>query len=69
METIFTYLKKQFIFQLDTLFQVENPMEKPVLNQPNSNDFVDEFIIENNLTETDILILGLALVPHMKPDF
>ncbi|SHF74350.1 ATP-binding protein [Flavobacterium defluvii] len=69
METIFTYLKNQFIFQLDTLFQVENPMEKPVLNQLDSNGFIDEFIIENNLTETDILILGLALVPHMKPDF
>ncbi|WP_417940692.1 ATP-binding protein [Flavobacterium sp. RS13.1] len=69
METIFTYLKNQFIFQLDALFQVENPMEKPVLNQLDSNDFVDEFIIENNLSKTDILILGLALVPHMKPDF
>jgi AAA+ superfamily predicted ATPase len=44
-------------------------MEKPVLNQLDSNDFVDEFIIENNLSKTDILILGLALVPHMKPDF
>ncbi|MBZ4043759.1 ATP-binding protein [Flavobacterium hibisci] len=69
MENVFTYLKNQFIFQLDALFQVENPMEKPLFNQPDSNVFVHEFIIENNLTEIDILILGLALVPHMKPDF
>jgi AAA+ superfamily predicted ATPase len=69
MENVFTYIKNQFVFQLDTLFQVENPMGKPVLNQINSNGFIDEFIIENNLTEIDILILGLALVPHVKPDF
>ena len=69
MENVFTYIKKQFVFQLDTLFQVENPMGKPVLNQIDSNGFIDEFIIENNLTEIDILILGLALVPHVKPDF
>ncbi|WP_433810833.1 ATP-binding protein [Flavobacterium johnsoniae] len=69
MENVFTYIKNQFVFQLDTLFQVENPMEKPVLNQIDSNGFIDEFIIENNLTEIDILILGLALVPHVKPDF
>ncbi len=69
MENIFTYLKNQFAFQLDTLFQVENQMEKPVLNQLDSNGFIDEFIIENSLSEIDILILGLSLVPHMKPDF
>lgn len=69
MENLFTYLKNQFVFQLDRLFQVENPMEKPVLNQLDSDGFIDEFIIENNLAEIDILILGLALVPHIKPDF
>lgn len=69
MENVFTYIKNQFVFQLDTLFQVENPTEKPVLDQTEANGFIDEFIIENNLAETDILILGLALVPHMKPDF
>ncbi|RKR05631.1 ATPase family protein associated with various cellular activities (AAA) [Flavobacterium sp. 90] len=69
MENIFTYLKNQFAFQLDALFQVENQMEKPVLNQLGSNGFIDEFIIENNLSEIDILILGLSMVPHLKPDF
>ncbi|WP_316632449.1 ATP-binding protein [uncultured Flavobacterium sp.] len=69
MENVFTYLKKQFVFQLDTLFQVENPMEKPVLEQVSSNGFINEFIIENSLSEIDILLLGLALSPHLKPDF
>ncbi len=69
MENVFNHLKNQFIFQLDHVFQVEIPMEKPVLNQQNSTGFVNEFIIENKLTEVDILLLGLALVPHLKPDF
>ena len=69
MENVFTYLKNQFVFQLDVLFQVDNPAQKPVLNQQDSNGFIIEFIIENNLTEIDILLLGLAFVPHVKPDF
>ena len=70
MENVFTYLKNQFTFQLDTLFQAENPMvEKPVLSQLDATGFISEFIIENNLTETDILLLVLTLVPHLKPDF
>jgi hypothetical protein len=69
MENVFTYLKNQFVFQLDVLFQVDNPAEKPALNQQDSNGFIIEFIIENNLTEIDILLLALAFVPHVKPDF
>ncbi|TDO68897.1 ATPase family protein associated with various cellular activities (AAA) [Flavobacterium chryseum] len=69
MENVFSYLKNQFVFQLDALFQVENPMEKPVLNQIDESGFINEFIIENNLTEIDILLLGLGLAPHLKPDF
>jgi adenylate kinase family enzyme len=69
MENVFNYLKDQFVFQLDTLFQSENPMEKPVLNQIDQNGFINEFIIENELTETDTLLLALALIPHVRPDF
>jgi AAA+ superfamily predicted ATPase len=69
MENTFTHLKNQFIYQLDTLFQVENPAEKPAFNQDYSNGFVNEFIIENNLSETDTLLLALALIPHLRPDF
>lgn len=69
MEKILTHLKAQFNFQLDTLFQVENPTEKPVISQFETDAFVSEFILENNLSETDILVLALALVPHVKPDF
>ncbi|OXB06237.1 ATP-binding protein [Flavobacterium pectinovorum] len=69
MENVITHLKNQFVFQLDQLFQAESPMEKPVLIQQDSDGFISEFIIENNLNEMDILLLVLALIPHIKPDF
>ncbi|MEP6930359.1 MAG: ATP-binding protein [Flavobacterium sp.] len=69
MKNVFNYLKNQFVFQLDKLFQAENPTEKPVLNQLDSDGFISQFRIENNLTDTDVFLLGLALVPHVKPDF
>ncbi|WP_166920249.1 ATP-binding protein [Flavobacterium poyangense] len=69
MRTLFEILKNQFIFQLDTLFQVENPTEKFVIGEPDSIGFVNEFIIENNVSETDTLLLALALVPNIHPDF
>lgn len=68
MNSLFNFLKDKLCYQLNTIFLVE---EKPELNsfEINSNGFVNEFLIENNLSETDILLLGLALVPHIKPDF
>ncbi|HLP65751.1 ATP-binding protein [Flavobacterium sp.] len=69
MNYILNYLKAQFNFQLDALFQSENPTEKPVFSQLDTNTFVGEFIIENRLSETDVIVLALALVPHVKPDF
>lgn len=69
METITNHLKNQFHFQLDTLFQTENPTQKPILQQLNSDSFISKFIIEYNLTEIDVLILALTLMPHIHPDF
>lgn len=69
MNHLLTHLKAQFHHQLDALFQVENPLQKPVLSLADSDGFVAEFIIENNLSEMDSLLLALALVPHIKPDF
>ena len=40
-------------------------MEKPVLNKLDSDGFINEFIIENKLTEIDKLFLVLALVPYI----
>lgn len=69
MQNLFVFLKNQFTFQLDALFQTENPAEKPVYNALESDGFVNDFIVENSVTETDSLLLALALVPHIKPDF
>lgn len=69
MQLLLQFLKTQFQFQLDTLFQAANPTEKPVFSQLETDAFVGEFIIENHLLETDILLLALALVPHVQPDF
>ncbi|MWB94633.1 AAA family ATPase [Flavobacterium sp. GA093] len=69
MENLFTFLKNQFVFQLDIVFQAPNPLGKPVLNPMDVTGFINEFSIENNLTEIDMLLLALALVPHVKPDF
>ena len=69
MNHLLTHLKNQFHHQLDALFQVENPIQKPTLSPADSDGFVAEFIIENHLTEMDTLLLALALVPHIKPDF
>ncbi len=69
MQNLFAFLKNQFTFQLDALFQTENPAEKPVFNLLDADGFVNEFIIENNLTIADRLLLALTLVPHIKPDF
>ncbi|WP_281233221.1 ATP-binding protein [Flavobacterium gelatinilyticum] len=69
MENVFTLLKNQFTFQLDILFQAENPTAKPILSAVDDNSFINEFIIENTLSETDALLLALGLVPHIKPDF
>jgi AAA+ superfamily predicted ATPase len=69
MENLFNYLKKQFIFQLDKVFLVENPSENPVLETLHSDDYLNKMILEKNLSPIDILLLGLAFVPHIQPNF
>lgn len=69
MENVFEYLKKQFIHQLDTIFMVENPSQKPIFKKTKSKDAINKIIIENNLSDNDILLLGLALIPNILPSF
>jgi AAA+ superfamily predicted ATPase len=69
MENIFNYLKNQFIYQLDKVFLVENPSEKPVFERINSQSYIDKIINEHQLSENDILLLGLSLVPNIQPNF
>lgn len=69
MQNLFDFLKDQFIHQLDTIFMVENPSKKPVFIKTKSKDSIDKIIIEHNLSDNDVLLLGLALVPNISPGF
>jgi AAA+ superfamily predicted ATPase len=69
MQHIFNYLKNQFTYQLDQIFLVKNPSEKPILDSNNDQEYIDQLINEERLSETDILLLALALVPHIQPHF
>ena len=69
MENVFTYLKNQFIYQLDRVFLVDNPAEKPVFELSNSDDYINQTITDLNLSDVEVLLLGLALVPHIQPSF
>lgn len=69
MENVFNYLKKQFIYQLDKVFLVENPSPKPEFEKSNANGYINKIINEKNLSNQDILLLGLSLVPHIQPNF
>ncbi len=69
MENVFNYLKKQFIYQLDAIFMVEKPSEKPVFERINCDEPINKTIIDYNLTDNDILLLGLSLVPNILPGF
>lgn len=69
MKALFEYIKNQFIHQLDTAFEVENPIGKPIFKIPSTESHINSFISGNNLSEEDILLLGLALVPNVQPHF
>jgi AAA+ superfamily predicted ATPase len=69
MENIFEYLKLQLIYQLDKVFLIETPSEKPVFQKTNSQDTINKIIIEQDLTDYDILLLGLSLIPNIQPSF
>jgi AAA+ superfamily predicted ATPase len=69
MENLFNYLKCQFIYQLDKVFMVENPTEKPLFERTKNDGFCSQFISKYNLSDNDVLVLGLALVPNIHPNF
>jgi AAA+ superfamily predicted ATPase len=66
MNELFHYLKAQFLYQLNVLF--ENPTgELPSYLPPAVPDFTSTFIANHELDSRDILLLGLALAPHIQP--
>jgi hypothetical protein len=57
------------IYQLDNVFLVGNPSLRPSFEQSNEEGGTYKIINENHLSDQDILLLGLALVPHFQPNF
>ena len=69
MENIFNFLKNQFVYQLNKVFLIENQTEKPLFQIGDPNIPLNKEIQEYQLKENDILLLALALVPHIQPNF
>lgn len=66
MNELFQYLQAQFLYQLNVLFQ--NPTgELPSYVPPVESDFTGTFIANHQLDNRDILLLALALAPHIQP--
>jgi hypothetical protein len=68
MENVFNYLKEQLEYQLDMVFLIENQSLKPVFKK-SSQSYINQLIQQNNLSDNDIILLGLSLVPNIKPHF
>lgn len=69
MEALFNFIKNQFIHQLDTAFGVENPLARPSFEVPTTESHITTFIKDYNLSNDDVLLLGLALLPNIQPNF
>ncbi|VXB29505.1 ATPase family associated with various cellular activities (AAA) [Flavobacterium sp. 9AF] len=69
MKNTLHFLKNQFVYQLNKVFLVEQPIEQPSFKAGSSISPLHQLIQQFELSETDILILALALVPHIQPNF
>ena len=68
MENVIHYLKKQLVYQLDKVFLIENQSREPVFVK-SSKGYLNQLIQKNNLSNIDILLLGLSVVPNILPNF
>lgn len=69
MQNIINFLKNQFVYQLNNVFLIENQIEKPFFEIGDLNIPITKVIQQYQLEENDILLLALALVPHIQPNF
>ncbi|CAA9197844.1 ATP-binding protein [Flavobacterium collinsii] len=68
MKNIKELLRYQLEIQMDKLFGSETKSNEPEY-ESDKHSFVEAFIIENKLPHVEILLLGLALIPHIHPEF
>jgi hypothetical protein len=68
MKNIKELLRYQLEIQMDKLFGSETKSNEPEY-ESDKHSFVEAFIIENKLPHVEILLLALALIPHIHPEF
>ncbi|CAM1358386.1 ATP-binding protein [Tenacibaculum xiamenense] len=64
----FNFLSEVIKYRLDKEFG-EGGAEQPIFEYRKGETYIDKFIIENNLSQEDTVILLLALIPHISPNF
>lgn len=69
MENIINFLKNRLVYQLNNVFLIENQNKKPLFEIGDLNIPINKVIQQYQLEENDILLLALALVPHIQPNF
>lgn len=72
MNTLFTFLEDCIRFRIETELAAETVLAKPILPQLDTSenaDSLEKFFIENTLSEEEIVILLLAIVPHVNAGF
>lgn len=70
LENLMTFLRDYIGYQIDLLIDPNTTTSKPTLNIDNSTDFpINKLVEEYELQESDILLLLIALAPHLQPGF
>lgn len=72
MEKLFIFLKEYILYRIEAEFGDKKNAIKPVLqsfNESNDPDALERFFIANRLLEDEVLIILLALAPHVDCGF
>ncbi len=72
MNTLFTFLENYIRFRIETELGSATITAKPSLPQLNtsgSSDSLEKFFVQNSMSEDEILISLLAIVPHINAGF
>ncbi len=66
IQTLFQYLERYITYRLDKEFKNEKT-ELPILYLDSYKSPLASFIINNKLSEVDVVLILLALIPHINP--
>ncbi len=70
LDNLMNYLKDYTIHQIQTTLGKENPIAKPhIKGKKNPNNPLNKLIIKHELSDDEVLLLLVALAPHVLPGF